>query len=214
MSRGGRVAIATLLAAGAAALLIAAEFPEPPVAAPAPSERAVAIFSGGCFWCMEPPFDKLPGVLSTTSGYTGGSVENPSYEQVSSGTTGHRESVKVEYDPARVSYAQLLDVFWHNVDPTDAGGQFCDRGQQYTTAIYTTTEEQRATAQDAKDALEASHQLPHPVVTAIFPAGPFYPAEDYHQDYYQKNPLRYQVYRAGCGRDRVLEQLWGAAPAH
>ena len=212
MSR--RAAVGALLAAGAAALLIAAEAPEPPVAAPAPSERAVAIFAGGCFWCMEPPFDRVPGVLSTTSGYTGGSLANPSYEQVSAGGTGHLESVKVEYDPARVSYAQLLDVFWHNVDPTDPGGQFCDRGSQYTTAIFTTGDEQRAVAEEAKQKLDASHQLPHPVVTAIRPAGPFYPAEDYHQGYYQKNPLRYKVYRAGCGRDAVLEQLWGAAPAH
>jgi len=214
VSRAQRIALAALVAAGAGALLIAAESPEPQVAAPAPSERAVAIFAGGCFWCMEPPFDALPGVLSTTSGYTGGSVPNPSYEQVSSGTTGHLESVKVEYDPAQVSYAQLLDVFWHNVDPTDSGGQFCDRGQQYTTGIFTTGEEQRVAAQEAKDALDESHRLPHPVVTAIRPAGPFYPAEEYHQNYYRKNPLRYKVYRAGCGRDHVLEQLWGAAPAH
>jgi peptide-methionine (S)-S-oxide reductase len=216
VSRGVRIALAALLAAAAGALLVAAESSEPPVASPAqaPSERAVAIFSGGCFWCMEPPFDALPGVLATTSGYTGGSLANPTYEQVSSGGTGHLESVKVEYDPARVSYAQLLDVFWHNVDPTDAGGQFCDRGPQYTTAIWTTGEEQKAIAEEAKQTLEASHQLKHPVVTAIRPAGPFYPAEDYHQNYYQKNPLRYKVYRAGCGRDHVLEGLWGSAPAH
>jgi peptide-methionine (S)-S-oxide reductase len=216
VSRGGRIALAALLAAVAGALLVAAESSEPPVAAPAPapSERSVAIFSGGCFWCMEPPFDALPGVLATTSGYTGGSLANPTYEQVSSGGSGHLESVKVEYDPARVSYAQLLDVFWHNVDPTDAGGQFCDRGPQYTTAIWTTGEEQKALAEEAKQTLDASHQLKHPVVTAIRPAGPFYPAEDYHQNYYQKNPLRYKVYRAGCGRDHVLEGLWGSAPAH
>ena len=214
MTRSARIALGALIAAGAAALLIAAESPETPVAAPPPAARAVAIFAGGCFWCMEPPFDRLPGVLETTSGYTGGSVANPSYEQVSSGSTGHRESVQVEYDPARVSYAQLLDVFWHNVDPTDAGGQFCDRGAQYTTAIFTTSDEQLAEATEAKEKLDASHQLPHPVVTAILPAGPFYPAEQYHQNYYQKNPLRYKVYRAGCGRDHVLEQLWGSAPAH
>ncbi|HKA15066.1 MAG TPA: peptide-methionine (S)-S-oxide reductase MsrA [Myxococcota bacterium] len=193
---------------------MAAETPESPVTAPPPVGRAVAIFSGGCFWCMEPPFDALPGVLATTSGYTGGTVANPTYEQVSSGSTGHRESVQVEYDPARVSYAQLLDVFWHNVDPTDAGGQFCDRGQQYTTAIFATTPEQLGEATEARQRLDASHRLPHPVVTSVLPAGPFYPAEEYHQNYYQKNPLRYRVYRAGCGRDHVLEQLWGAAPAH
>jgi len=214
VSRARRIALGALLAAGAGALLVAAESGQPQVAAPAPSERAVAIFAGGCFWCMEPPFDALPGVLATTSGYTGGSVANPTYEQVSSGATGHLESVKVEYDPLRVSYAQLLDVFWHNVDPTDTGGQFCDRGQQYTAAIFTTGEEQRALAEEAKRTLEESHRLPYPVVTAIRPAGPFYPAEEYHQNYYQKNPLRYKVYRTGCGRDHVLETLWGSAPTH
>jgi peptide-methionine (S)-S-oxide reductase len=212
--RGIKIALAALAAAGAIALLVAADAPETPPPQPAPADRAVAIFSGGCFWCMEPPFDKVDGVLSTTSGYTGGSVVNPSYEQVSSGKTGHRESVKVEYDPKRVSYAQLLDVFWHNVDPTDAGGQFCDRGEQYTTAIFTSGDEQQAEATAAKEKLDASHVLAKPVVTLIRPAGPFYPAEDYHQDYYLKNPIRYKFYRAGCGRDGVLEQLWGSAPSH
>jgi peptide-methionine (S)-S-oxide reductase len=209
-----RIVLGALFAGGAIALLLAADTPETPVAKPAPAEHAVAIFAGGCFWCMEPPFDQLPGVISTTSGYTGGKVVNPSYEQVSAGNTGHRESVQVEYDPKLVSYSQLLDVFWHNVDPTDASGQFCDRGEQYTTAIFASGEEQLALATASKDKLEASHVLSHPVVTSILPAGPFYPAEDYHQDYYQKNPLRYKVYRAGCGRDHVLEQLWGAAPKH
>ena len=213
-ARAVRVGLGVLLALGVGALLIAAESGQPPVAAPAPADRAVAIFSGGCFWCMEPPFDALPGVFATTSGYTGGTLANPSYEQVSSGTTGHREAVSVEYDPKRVSYAQLLDVFWHNVDPTDAGGQFCDRGEQYTTAIFASGEEQIAEATAAKEKLAASRVLAKPVVTAIRPAGPFYPAEDYHQDYYQKNPLRYKVYRAGCARDHVLEQLWGAASTH
>jgi peptide-methionine (S)-S-oxide reductase len=209
-----RIALGTLVAAGAIALLIAADAPETPVPEPAPAERAVAIFAGGCFWCMEPPFDALPGVLATISGYTGGTVVNPSYEQVSSGKTGHVEAVKVEYDAKRVSYSQLLEVFWRNVDPTDAGGQFCDRGAQYTTAIFTSGDEQLAEATASKEKLDASHVLQKPVVTPIHPAGPFYPAEDYHQDYYQKNPLRYKVYRGGCGRDHVLEQLWGAAPAH
>ncbi len=214
MKRARAIALGTLLLAAAAAPLIWAEAPETPVdPAPAP-ERAMAIFAGGCFWCMEPPFDGLPGVLATTSGYTGGSVVNPSYEQVSSGKTGHLEAVKVEYDPMRVTYAQLLEVFWRNVDPTDAGGQFCDRGAHYATAIFASGEEQLAEANDAKTRLEASHRLQKPVVTPIRPAGPFYPAEDYHQDYYKKNPLRYKVYRTGCGRDHVLEQLWGATPAH
>ena len=212
MSRA-RAAFAALSAAGLAALLLGANAGEEKPAAPSP-ERAVAIFAGGCFWCMEPPFDALPGVLATTSGYTGGTVANPSYQQVSAGHTGHRESVRVEYDPKRVSYAELLEVFWHNVDPTDAGGQFCDRGEQYTTAIFTTGDEQLALAREAKQKLDASHRLPHPVVTSILPAGPFYPAEDYHQDYYEKNPLRYKFYRSSCGRDHVLERLWGAAPSH
>jgi peptide-methionine (S)-S-oxide reductase len=215
VSRAGRLAIGALVAVGAIALLVAADAPDTPVETkPAPAERAVAIFAGGCFWCMEPPFDALPGVLATTSGYTGGSVVNPSYEQVSSGRTGHIEAVKIEYDPKRVSYAQLLEVFWRNVDPTDAGGQFCDRGPQYATAIFTSGDDQQAEATAAKEKLAASHVLSKPVVTPIRPAGPFYAAEDYHQDYYQKNPLRYKVYRSGCGRDHVLEQLWGAAPAH
>jgi peptide-methionine (S)-S-oxide reductase len=214
VTRVRTLALGALLAAGAAALVIAAESPEPPVAAPAPEERAVAIFAGGCFWCMEPPFDALPGVLATISGYTGGSLANPTYEQVSSGTTGHIEAVKVEYDPKQVSYAQLLEVFWRNVDPTDADGQFCDRGPQYATAIFTIGEQQKALAEQARQALEASHRLPRPVVTPIRAAGPFYAAEDYHQDYYQKNPLRYKFYRGGCGRDAVLEKLWGSATAH
>ena len=178
----GRVALG-LIAAGAAALLIAADAPpETPAPQPEPVERAVAIFAGGCFWCMEPPFDALTGVLATTSGYTGGTVVNPSYEQVSAGRTGHLEAVKVEYDPKRVTYAQLLEVFWRNVDPTDAGGQFCDRGPQYATAIFTSGDEQLAEATAAKEKLAASHVLKEPVVTPIRPAGPFYAAEDYHQD--------------------------------
>jgi peptide-methionine (S)-S-oxide reductase len=161
---------------------------------------------------MEPPFDALDGVVSTTSGYTGGDVKNPSYEQVSMGATGHFESVEVVYDPAKVSYEKLLDVFWHNVNPTDGGGQFCDRGPQYRTAIFYHDEEQRRLAEESKKKLDASGQLPKPVLTQILPAGPFYPAEGYHQDYYKKNPVRYKIYRLGCGRDSVLEKLWGASP--
>jgi peptide-methionine (S)-S-oxide reductase len=213
--RRARSALAALAAVGFAAFLLGADAgaPKQEPAAPSPG-RAVAIFAGGCFWCMQPPFDALPGVISTAAGYTGGTVANPSYEQVSAGGTGHRESVKVEYDPARVSYDELLDVFWHNVDPTDAGGQFCDRGNQYTTAIFTTTDEQAALARASKQKLDASHRLAHPVVTSIVAAGPFYPAEDYHQSYSKKNPVRYELYRTACGRDHVLETLWGAAPSH
>ena len=177
-------------------------------------ERARATFAGGCFWCMEGPFDHVPGVVSTTSGYTGGSVKKPSYEQVSSGATGHAEAVDVVYDPAKVTYAQLLDVFWHNVDPLDGGGQFCDRGNQYRTAIFYHDDEQQRLAEQSKQALEASGKLKKKIVTQIVPAGEFYAAEDYHQDYYLRNPIRYKYYRFNCGRDDRLKQLWGEAPAH
>jgi peptide-methionine (S)-S-oxide reductase len=168
-----------------------------------------ATFAGGCFWCMEGPFDALEGVVSTTSGYTGGDVKNPSYEQVSMGGTGHFESVEVLYDPKKVSYERLLDVFWHNVNPTDGGGQFCDRGPQYRTAIFYHDDEQQRLADASKQKLDESGVLPKKVQTQILSAGPFYPAEDYHQDYYKKNPVRYKIYRLGCGRDSVLEKLWG-----
>ncbi len=168
-----------------------------------------ATFAGGCFWCMEPAFDAVPGVYSTTSGYAGGKVKNPSYEQVSSGTTGHAESLQVAFDPARVSYERLLEVYWHNVDPTDGGGQFCDRGNQYRTAIFYQDEAQKNAATASRSALEASGRLGKPIVTQIVPLEAFYPAEEYHQDFYKKNPVRYQMYRSGCGRDRRLQELWG-----
>jgi peptide-methionine (S)-S-oxide reductase len=163
---------------------------------------------------MEGPFDRLPGVISTTSGYTGGSVKRPSYEQVSSGTTGHAEAVDVVYDPSKVTYEQLLDVFWHNVDPLDRGGQFCDRGNQYRTAIFYHDAEQQRLAEQSKEALDASGKLKKKIVTEIVPAGEFYAAEDYHQEYYIRNPIRYKYYRFNCGRDDRLKQLWGEAPAH
>lgn len=172
-------------------------------------ELAKATFAGGCFWCMEPPYDELDGVISTTSGYTGGHVENPSYEQVSSGGTGHAEAVQVVYDPSKVSYEKLLEVFWVNIDPTDAGGQFCDRGSQYRSGIFYHTEEQKKLAEASKEKLEASGRLSEPVVTEITKATTFYRAEEYHQDYYQRHSFRYKIYRLGCGRDRVLEKLWG-----
>jgi peptide-methionine (S)-S-oxide reductase len=177
-------------------------------AEPAPADAAHATFAGGCFWCMEPPFDKTPGVYSTTSGYAGGEVENPTYHQVSAGGTGHAESIRVAYDPKKVTYEQLLEVFWHNVDPTDAGGQFCDRGSQYRTAIFYENEEQKAAAEQSKRHLEQSGRLPGSIVTEITPLDTFYPAEAYHQDFYKKSPVRYTSYRAGCGRDRRLKQLW------
>lgn len=169
---------------------------------------AKATFAGGCFWCMEPPFDELEGVLATTSGYTGGRVANPSYEQVSYGGTGHLEAVEVAYDPGKISYEKLLEVFWRNVNPTDSGGQFCDRGEQYQTAIFFHDEEQRRLAEESKQKLIDSGRLEKPVVTPVLPAKPFYAAEEYHQDYYKKNPIRYKFYRSRCGRDRVLEKIW------
>jgi peptide-methionine (S)-S-oxide reductase len=175
---------------------------------------AKATFAGGCFWCMEPPFDRLAGVVSTTSGYTGGDKVDPSYEVVSAGGTGHAESVEVLYDPAKVSYERLLDVFWHNVDPTVRDRQFCDTGHQYRTAIFYHDDTQKRLAEQSKAALEKSKPFKEPIVTEIVPAGRFYPAEEYHQDYYKKNPVRYRFYRYNCGRDRRLEQLWGQAPAH
>jgi peptide-methionine (S)-S-oxide reductase len=177
------------------------------------SPTTVAIFAGGCFWCMEPPFDKLPGVKSTTSGYVGGRVANPTYEQVSAGRTGHAEAVLVRYDPARISYQTLLDVFWRNIDPLAIDRQFCDVGDQYRSAIFTTGAEQRRLAEASKRKLEASGRFRQPVATQIVPAPKFYPAEDYHQDYYRRNPVRYKFYRYNCGRDQRLEQLWGA-PGH
>jgi peptide methionine sulfoxide reductase msrA/msrB len=165
-----------------------------------------ATFAGGCFWCMEPPFEKLEGVIEVVSGYTGGTKENPTYEEVSSGGTGHVEAVEITYDPQKTSYRILLDVFWRQIDPTDAGGQFADRGGQYVSAIFYHDEEQRAQAVESKKALEASGVFLKPIVTAIIPAGKFYPAEDYHQDYYKKNPIRYKFYRHNSGRDAFLDE--------
>ena len=174
-----------------------------------PAITATAVFAGGCFWCTESDFEKLPGVIDAISGYTGGTVANPSYEQVSAGGTGHVESVKVIYDPAKLSYSQLLDWFWRHVDPTDAGGQFVDRGSQYQSEIFYANDEQKRLAEASKAKLEASGKFDKPIVTKIVPLGPFYPAEDYHQDYYKKNPIRYHYYRWGSGRDQFLEKVWG-----
>ncbi|HSQ71692.1 MAG TPA: peptide-methionine (S)-S-oxide reductase MsrA, partial [Rubrivivax sp.] len=170
---------------------------------------AKATFAGGCFWCVEADFDKVRGVVSTTSGYIGGTLANPSYEQVSAKTTGHAEAVEIIFDPAQVSYEQLLEYFWRTIDPTTKDRQFCDSGSPYRTAIFTHGPEQAAAARASLAALERSKPFKAPIVTTIEPAGPFYPAEAYHQDYYRKNPLRYQYYRASCGRDLRLEQLWG-----
>ena len=174
-----------------------------------PGATAKATFAGGCFWCVEADFDKVPGVISTTSGYTGGTVANPSYEQVSSKRTGHAEAVQVVYDPAKVSYEQLLDRYWHSIDPTTKDAQFCDHGSPYRTAIFTHGDAQAKAAQASLAALQKNQPFKEPIVTEILAAGPFYPAEEYHQDYYKKNPVRYQYYRSACGRDARLKQLWG-----
>lgn len=185
-------------------------------AAPAPqqahaaNETAVAIFAGGCFWCMEHPFDVLPGVISTTAGYTGGAKRKPTYEQVSAGGTGHAEAVRVRYHPSQISYEELLEVFWHNVDPLAVDRQFCDRGTQYRSAIFYTGVEQQRLALASRAALQASGKFGAPIATSVEPAGAFYAAEEYHQNYYVKNPVRYKFYRYNCGRDQRLQAVWGA----
>jgi peptide-methionine (S)-S-oxide reductase len=179
--------------------------------APLPQPKAgeaVATFAGGCFGCVESDFDHVPGVISTTSGYTGGKLANPTYEQVSAGGTGHAESVQVIYNPKKVSYAKLLDYFWHHVDPTVKDQQFCDHGNQYRTAIFVHNDAERKLAEESKKKVAA--ELGKPVFTEIAPAEKFYPAEDYHQDYYKKNPVQYKFYRWNCGRDQRIEKVWGA----
>jgi peptide-methionine (S)-S-oxide reductase len=171
----------------------------------------IATFAGGCFWCMEPPFDNLDGVISTVSGYTGGRTVDPTYEAVSSGTTGHAESLQVTYDPSKIGYENLLDVFWHNIDPLASDRQFCDIGEQYRSAIFYHDDEQKRLAEASKRALEQSGRFKQPIATQIVAALPFYPAEEYHQDYYKKNPIRYKFYRYNCGRDQRLKELWGEA---
>lgn len=188
--------LAAILAAGAAAA----------------ERRETAVFAGGCFWCVESDLEKVPGVLEAVSGYTGGTLADPTYEQVSSGSTGHAEAVRVSYDPARITYDRLLDLFWRNIDPLTPGAQFCDHGSQYRSAIFPLNEAQRSAAEASKKKLESSGRLGGPVVTEIVPATRFYPAEAYHQDYYKKNPIRYRVYRRSCGRDRRLKEVWGGKP--
>jgi peptide-methionine (S)-S-oxide reductase len=178
-------------------------------ASPAQGNPENAIFAGGCFWCVEADFDKVPGVLDTVSGYIGGQLANPAYEQVSAGGTGHAEVVQVTFDPQTVSYADLLEVFWRSIDPTTVDSQFCDHGDQYRTAIFYTSPEQERAARQSLVNLIKVKPFAEPIVTEITPAGVFYPAEDYHQDYYEKNPLRYRFYRLTCGRDKRLEELWG-----
>ncbi len=178
--------------------------------APAEGKRAVATFAGGCFWCMEPPFDKLPGVISTTSGYIGGKTVNPTYRQVVEGNTGHAEAMQVVYDPAKITYEKLLEVFWRNIDPTVKDRQFCDVGDQYRSGIFYHDDEQKRLAEASKQAAASKLKVKQPIMTEIVAATTFYPAEDYHQDYYKKNPIRYKYYRFSCGRDKRLEELWGS----
>lgn len=177
----------------------------------APATQEVAVFAGGCFWCMQPPYDHLKseGVLKTTVGYTGGKKENPTYSEVSEGSTGHREAIEVVFDPKRITYAKLLQVFWHNVDPVDPAGEFCDKGEQYTSAIYYQNEAQKAEAEKSKVQAATELKIKQPITTAIIQAGKFFPGEDYHQEYYTKNPIRYKFYRFNCGRDARLKAVWG-----
>jgi peptide-methionine (S)-S-oxide reductase len=215
-SRSSRALSLTLAAvvpaAFIAALLPASGFAGP--TSPPKAGRSRATFAGGCFWCMEQPFERLPGVISVVSGYTGGREKDPTYNQVSSGGTGHVEAVEIIYDPKAVTYEQLLEVFWHNVDPTTAAGQFCDIGAQYRTAIFVHDDAQRRQAEASKLRIETDKPFKGPVLTEVLSAAPFYEAEDYHQDYYRRNPIRYRIYRANCGRDRRLKDLWGDAAGH
>ena len=217
--RSSRNGLVDALFIGGAALAAQAAAPGDDSTAAVPKGEAVATFAGGCFWCVESDFDKVPGVVRTVSGYTGGLVKNPTYEQVSAGGTGHREAVRIFYDPKKVSYEKLLDIFWRSVDPTDAGGQFCDRGQSYETAIFANSPVQRRLAEASKRKLKESGVLKKSIVTPIETAAAFYPAEDYHQDYYKKSPLRYTYYRFGCRRDARIREVWGkdahrGIPAH
>jgi len=192
----------TIMLSGLAVIAMTAD-------AEAEAKYEKAIFAGGCFWCMEPPFEKLDGVKDVVSGYTGGQKENPTYKEVSAGGTGHLESIEVTYDPAGVSYETLLEVFWRQIDPTDSGGQFVDRGSQYRSAIFYLNDGQKALAEKSRAKLAGSGRFDKPIATEILPAQKFYPAEDYHQDYYKKNPIRYKIYRYGSGRDQFLDKTWG-----
>ena len=200
---------AVLTLAVAAGVAFSQNAPAPAAATGQTAGTAKATFAGGCFWCVEADFDKVPGVISTTSGYIGGTLANPSYEQVSAKTTGHAEAVEIVFDPAKVSYEQLLEKYWRTIDPTTKDRQFCDAGSPYRTAIFTHGQQQAAAAQASKAALDKSKPFKAPVVTTIEAAGAFYPAEGYHQDYYKKNPVRYNYYRSACGRDARLKELWG-----
>ena len=214
MSRPTVLWITFLLALTAAAAVAAEKDRGMSTMEKATGKLEKATFAGGCFWCMEAPFDTLPGVTSVTVGYIGGTVENPTYEQVSAGGTGHTEAVQIVYDPSRTGYAQLLEIFWRNIDPTVKDRQFCDVGSQYRSGIFTHSEEQRLSALQSKEALGKTKPFKEPIVTEVTKAGEFYPAEEYHQHYYKKNPIRYTFYRTSCGRDGRLKQLWGKEAGH
>ncbi|MGZ8479840.1 MAG: peptide-methionine (S)-S-oxide reductase MsrA [Candidatus Binatia bacterium] len=201
--RTRQIFIKLVQSCGLAALLLIA------AAVPGSAQTAKATFAGGCFWCMEPPFDELEGVISTTSGYISGKTKNPTYEQVSTGTTGHTEALQVVYDPKKITYDKLLEVFWRNIDPLAANGQFCDLGSQYRSGIFYHDGNQKSAAEKSKKSIQT--RFKQPVATEITAATVFYPAEDYHQDYYKKNPVRYKLYSHGCGRAQRLEEVWGAA---
>ena len=204
-----------LIAVGGAALAQGSTPTAPPQAPAATAGTQKAVFAGGCFWCVESDFDKVDGVLSTTSGYTGGNVADPTYEQVSAKHTGHAEAVEIVFDPKKVSYEKLVEHFWHTIDPTTKDRQFCDAGSPYRTAIFAQDAAQLRIAQASKAALEKSKPFKEPIVTEVVLGGPFYAAEDYHQDYYKKNPVRYNYYRLSCGRDARIKELWGSlAPSH
>lgn len=210
------VAAALLLACGSGSRPVEAVAAQPaPGGGDTAAQKQAAIFAGGCFWCVEHAFDEVDGVQSTTSGYIGGRVADPTYKQVSAGGTGHAEAVKVVFDPSRVGYEELLYAFWRNVDPVARGRQFCDVGDQYRAEIFYLDDEQRRLAEASKQELEAAQRFEEPIAVAVTAATEFYPAEEYHQDYYQKNPIRYRFYRTGCGRDRRLQEVWGdEAGAH
>jgi len=217
MTRTLFAGIALAIVALGTAVFAAGPAPTPAPAATegaTPDGLAIATFASGCFWCTESDFDKVPGVVKTISGYMGGITAKPDYHSVSTGRTGHAEVLQVTYDPQRVTYEQLLDAYWHSTDILDGGGQFCDRGNQYRPAIFAHSDEQLRLATEGKEALDKSGKFSAPVAVEIARAGPFTMAEDYHQDYYKKNPLQYKVYRYGCGRDARLQTLWGSAKTH
>ena len=203
------IAIVAGAAAAASAFVWSAMADQSPDAPVQSSTLSTAIFAGGCFWCTEADFDKVNGVVSTVSGYTGGTVDNPAYRQVTTGTTGHYEAVKVSYDPQKVSYDTLVDYYFHTIDPTDPRGQFCDKGSSYRSAVFVKNDDEREVVESEIDEIEASGVLPGPVVTKVLDASQFWPAEDYHQNYHKTTSVKYRFYRQGCGRDAKLKELWG-----